>query len=168
MNKFICGLTLAAITSGAALAATPVGIANVFGAKSWEQAKNPPYGMYSFALGKNAEVKNVTRNVVPANFGGVYADGRFFAIEGTATSASSFITNYIYDATTWEKITDFQGENITAFDMAWDQTTGNVYGYFHSFDTGEEFFGTINLNTGTTTRISQLPFVAYGMGADVE
>ncbi len=168
MNKFICGLTLAAITSGAALAATPVGIANVFGAKSWEQAKNPPYGMYSFALGKNAEVKNVTRNVVPANFGGVYADGRFFAIEGIATSASSFITNYIYDATTWEKITDFQGENITAFDMAWDQTTGNVYGYFHSFDTGEEFFGTINLNTGTTTRISQLPFVAYGMGADVE
>lgn len=149
-------------------AAQPVGIANVIGAKSWEEMSVPPYGMYSFTLGDTPNVKLVAPNVVPANFGAVYVDGKYFVIEGVATAASSFITNYVYKAETWEKITDFRGENITAFDMTWDAVSDNVYGYFHNFDTEEEFFGTIDINTGATKSIAALPFVAYGLSADVE
>ena len=168
MKRFLFSGIAAAILVSSAFAAGPTGIANVIGAKSWESQQTPPYGMYSFSMDVNPDVKLVSDKVVPGNFGAVYVDGRYFVIEGIATSASSFITNYIYDAETWSKITDFRGENSTAFDMAWDETTGNVYGYFHNFDTNAEFFGTIDINTGKTTRISSLPFVAYGLACDVD
>ena len=168
MRNFYLSAILAFAGSSAAIAASPVGIANVIGASSWESEQKPPYGMYSFAMGDSPEVRLVSDKVVPANFGGVYVDGRFFAIEGIATTSGSFITNYIYDAETWNKITDFRGENITAFDMVWDPVSDNVYGYFHNFDTNEEFFGTIDILTGKTSSIAKLPFTAYGLGCDVE
>ena len=168
MNKLTLAALAALLAMPAAFAAAPVGIANAIGARFWESMQKPPYGMYSFNMEANPDVKLIADNVVPANFGAVYVDGRYFVIEGIATSAASFITNYIYDADTWTKITDFRGENITALDMAWDETTGNVYGYFHNFDTGDEFFGTINIDTGKTTSIAKLPFQAYGLGCDVE
>lgn len=168
MKKITLTLLCGLFAASPIFAAAPVGIANVMGAKSWESMQNPPYGMYEFSMEASGSPKLISSKVVPANFGAVYADGKYFVIEGIATSASSFITNYIYDAETWTKITDFQGEPITAFDMVWDETTGNVYGYFHNFTTNEEFFGTIDINTGKTTKIATLAFVAYGMGCDVE
>lgn len=170
MNKITTTILLAvALAPKAVIAAeAPRALANVIGSSAWSTMQSPPYGIYSFSIGDTPDVQLVATGVVPGNFGSVYADGRYFVIEGIATSASSFITNYIYDADTWTKITDFRGENITAFDMAWDETTGNVYGYFHNFDTGDEFFGTIDINSGRTTSIATLPFVAYGLGADVE
>lgn len=168
MKKLLVAALSALLIAPAASAAAPVGFANVMGARSWESMQNPPYGIYSFTMDANPHVKLVAEKVVPANFGAVYVDGRYFVMEGIATSASSFITNYIYDAETWTKITDFRGENITALDMAWDETTGNVYGYFHNFGTNEEFFGTIDIETGKTTSIAKLSFQAYGLGCDVE
>lgn len=170
MDKLTTTILLAAAAAAfsASAADAPRAFANVIGSSAWESLASPPYGIYSFSMGDTPDVKLVAEKVVPGNFGSVYVDGRYFVIEGIATSASSFITNYIYDASTWRKITDFRGENITAFDMAWDETTGNVYGYFHNFDSGNEFFGTIDINTGKTTQISTLPFVAYGLGVDVE
>ena len=112
MKRFLFSGIAAAILVSSAFAAGPTGIANVIGAKSWESQQTPPYGMYSFSMDVNPDVKLVSDKVVPGNFGAVYVDGRYFVIEGIATSASSFITNYIYDAETWSKITDFRGENI--------------------------------------------------------
>ena len=152
----------------AAASAAPTGIANVIGADSWQSMQTPPYGMYSFSMEANPNVQMISTGVVPGNFGACYVDGKYFVIEGIATSSSSFITNYIYDAETWQKITDFRGENLMAFDMVWDETTGNVYGSFHNFDTNTDFFGTIDINTGETTSISPLPFAAYGLSCDVE
>ena len=158
----------AAIMSPVAFASAPVAIVNATGARSWESLANPPYGMYSMSMEAAPKVSLVAGNVVPANFGAVYAGDRYFAIEGVATSIGSFITNYVYDTTTWSKITDFRGENKTAFALAWDEVSGTVYGYFHDFDTGEEFFGTIDIATGKTSRIATLPFVVRAMAFDVE
>ena len=119
-------------------AEVPEGIANVFGAKSWESMQNPPYGMYTIPFSDNSTPALIGPDVVPANFGAVRVGERYFVIEGIATTQSSFITNYLYDINSWKKITDFRGENITAFDMAWDERTDVVYGYFHNFDNKTE------------------------------
>lgn len=148
-----------------ASAAVPHGIANVMGARSWEQIAEPPYGMYSFPMEDGTPVR-IAGNVVPGNLGAVYVGDRYFVIEGIATSISSFITNYLYDTDTWQKITDFRGENITAFDMAWNEQTDIVYGYFHSFEDEHEYFGTIDINTGKTEEICQLPFIVRAMSFD--
>lgn len=168
MKRIIVSAIAIAIMAPAALASAPVAIVNATGARSWESLANPPYGMYSMSMEAAPQVALVAGNVVPANFGAVYAGDRYFVIEGVATSIGSFITNYVYDTTTWSKITDFRGENKTAFAMAWEEVSGTVYGYFHDFDTDEEFFGTIDIATGKTSRIATLPFVARAMAFDVD
>ncbi len=160
-------ITAAAVTAVLpATAAAPTGIANVFGATSWETMQNPPYGVYTFPFEAGSTPELIGPAVVPANFGAVRVGDRFFVIEGIATTQSSFITNYLYDINTWAKITDFRGENVTAFDMAWDERTDIVYGYFHNFDTGAEFFGTINIDTGKTAVISTLPYTVRALSFD--
>lgn len=166
LRTIILSMVAASVT--ATMAEAPVAIANVQGAASWQSMQNPPYGMYSFPLSQTPAVTHIADNVVPANFGSVRVGNKYFVIEGIATSIGSFVTNYLYDINTWQKITDFRGQNLTAFDMAWDQMTDRVYGAFHNFDTGEEFFGMIDIHTGATTIISPLSRQVRAMDFDTD
>ncbi|MDE5940609.1 MAG: fibronectin type III domain-containing protein [Muribaculaceae bacterium] len=142
--------------------------ASVTGAASWTDADTAPYGIYELPLSATPQLSVGSLSVVPGNFGAVYADGKYFVINGFAYGDITFVTDYVYDAETWTKITDFSGENYMADDMAWDETDGRIYGHFTHLVTFDSFFGTIDMTTGKITEISRpgVRLSALGSHAD--
>ena len=142
--------------------------ANVTGAASWTDIEQSPYGVYELPLSGGNQLSMATHNVVPANFGAVYADGRYFVSNGFAYGEMVFVTNYLYDATSWQKISDFDGEHYNIADMAWDELTGRVFGYFTHLVSQDSFFGEINLNTGRITEISRPETALSALGCHAD
>lgn len=138
--------------------------ANVTGAASWTDIETAPYGIYELPLGGSNDLTMQSHEVVPANFGAVLAGGRYFVANGLAYGEMVFVTNYIYYADTWQKITDFEGKHYNIADMAWDETTGNVYGYFTHLVTFDSFFGTISMETGRINEISRPEYRLKALG----
>lgn len=162
-------LTFAAVAVAAAAQTTPNrAFANVTGAASWTDIEQSPYGVYELPLSGGNQLSMATHNVVPANFGAVYADGRYFVSNGFAYGEMVFVTNYLYDATSWQKISDFDGEHYNIADMAWDELTGRVFGYFTHLVSQDSFFGEINLNTGRITEISRPETALSALGCHAD
>lgn len=91
------------------------------------------------------------------NGGSVYADGKYYIISFQQYGSTRFPTIYVYNAETWEyeKEIDIDASSIST-DMAYDSTTGKIYGCFYGDDSSERRFGTIDMSTGKVTQIKAL------------
>lgn len=89
-------------------------------------AGNTPYGIYNVTSSQTEVVVEGTN----ASYGGVCVDGVYYAVDGFSFWGMVFVTISAYDVESGEMIGSYDGavENMTYGGMAYDATTGNVYG----------------------------------------
>ncbi len=88
-------------------------------------------GLYSFNTADGAVFTPVKiEQGLYANGGGVYVDHEYYSVNTDDGMV------YVYDADTWEMTASYE-TGIGAFDLAYDPTTGNIYGVF--VDNGAKF-----------------------------
>lgn len=146
----------------------PVIYGSVIYADSWTQ-ENAPIGIYSFPSSPNLTLSEITINsLLSVNGGGVYVDGKYHYVEFFSFLGITIANYHTFDTETWEEI----GEGIPvdktsiASDLAFDPVTLNVYGCFYN-ETGDGYmWGTLDLETGVSTKIEDLPMVLFAIGAD--
>lgn len=91
----------------------------------WSEG-NTPYGIYNVTSSQTDIVVEGPK----ASYGGVLVDGVYYAVDGFSFWGMVFVTISAYDVETGEMIGSYDGavENMTYGGMAYDATTGNVYG----------------------------------------
>lgn len=91
----------------------------------WSQG-NTPYGIYNVTSSQTDIVVEGPK----ATYGGVLVDGVYYAVDGFSFWGMVFVTISAYDVESGEMIGSYDGavENMTYGGMAYDATTGNVYG----------------------------------------
>lgn len=138
----------------------------IFGA-SWTN-DNSPSGMYSFPASANTTLTSLMiGSNFEANGGGVYVDGKYHMVNYMDIFGFIIANYHIYNTETWETIysADVDATSV-ATDMTFDPITGNVYGCFFNEDLDGYVFGTMDLETGTTTKIADLPLTMYVVAAN--
>lgn len=115
------------------------------------------YYVASFPAEPGARLTNIySDNRLDASGSAVYVDGTLYvqSIYTNPLGGTPTVTQYVYDARTWELLETRDGlyHYSSAVSMAYDPTTGTVFGYFMddaSSSGGQMFtFGTMNLATG--------------------
>lgn len=93
--------------------------------EGWTE-ENAPCGIYNVTSSQTQVVVEGPN----AGFGGVCVDGVYYAVDGFSFWGMVFVTIYAYDVESGEMIGSYDGtiENVTYGGMAYDATTGNVYG----------------------------------------
>lgn len=93
--------------------------------EGWSEG-NTPYGIYNVTSSQTEVVVEGTN----ASYGGVCVDGVYYAVDGFSFWGMVFVTISAYDVESGEMIGSYDGavENMTSGGMAYDATTGNVYG----------------------------------------
>jgi hypothetical protein len=133
---------------------------------------NQPAGIYSFGIGDGNSLAEVAvGDDYIANGGGVFANGKFYAISYMSFMGYIIADLDVIDFDTWtleESIPVDMG--CVARDMTYDPTTGNVYGCFFNDDADGWVFGRLDLNTHERTFIKDLDvvFVVIAANADGE
>lgn len=128
--------------------------------ETWEYG-NMKHGMYTVpttADGQFGAIK-VDPNL-RATGGATYANGKYYSIElYSKTMGASYESRLnTFDATTWELENQLITDDIVqCIDMTYDVTTGYIYGSIVCYRTNENFFGTLDPQTGSTTKIKDLP-----------
>lgn len=92
------------------------------------------------------------------NGGSVYAGDKYYVINFAQYGSTRFPTIYVYNTETWEyetQISDVPATSIST-DMAYDTTTGKIYGCFYGEGSSDRRFGTIDMATATVTEICPL------------
>lgn len=93
--------------------------------EGWTE-ENAPCGIYNVTSSQTQVVVEGPN----AGFGGVCVDGVYYAVDGFSFWGMVFVTIYAYDVESGEMIGSYDGtiENVTYGGMAYDATTGSVYG----------------------------------------
>lgn len=117
-----------------------------------------PMGIYNFA----PVAPSVTRKVCEdarfhANGGGFYRNGRFCFMNYNQTVLTATLTYYEADITNKEftRMDNVEDFSMRATDLAYDHTTGNVYGQFYMSDLKGRCIGTADFTTLTHTEIAR-------------
>lgn len=99
---------------------------------------------------------------------GVLVDGKYYVVELLSFWGMYLPYTYVYDAETWELLSSGSPEDFSpiALDMAYDATTGKVYGCFYNADASGYVFGSLDLNTFVTTPIRELTESWFGVAVD--
>ena len=101
-------------------------------------------------------------------FGGVIADGKYYVCYAYGIEFG-FPNDYlvpvvsVYDTQTWELEDEFWVPfNFLSYDMAYDNSTGNIYGCFYDEEAQGQQFGIVDYynNTRTTIRVLDEPWRA--------
>lgn len=106
---------------------------------AWENLpeEERPTGVYSFlATSPNVSNPLLVTGVNGPNAGGVFYDGKFHYVNYYIMYETTIVTyTYCYNINTWEQDGYAQygsDGNIIGTDLTYDETTGNVYGYFYN------------------------------------
>ena len=136
-------------------------------ADSWTE-DNAPVGIYSFPAQSNTILTPVALNSsLEANGGGVYIDGKYYFTNYIEFFGMVFAYYNIYNTETWEK--EFSASvtpSSIARDITYDPTSGKVYGCFYTEAMDGVTFSSMDLETGATTKISDLALGMYVIAAN--
>ncbi len=143
-------------------AATEVYGAMIYNA-DWEEDQT---GMYSFSTGTSCVIDQVVIDpyISPSGGGAMTPDGyvctNYFSLWGWV-----FITNYTFDED-WNLTGEYDGENSSlATDMAYDATTGDIYGCFYTDDLSGFQFGILDTESWSSSQIALLDRRFTGVAA---
>ncbi len=138
--------------------------ANVLFSTSWTGGI-ANYGIYEFPAETSPEAISL---VAPGNddwyatAGAVYAGANYFMASSTDYYGYRIISCTVVDTNTWEQTAYYYGEqDFQALDMAYDRTTGNIYGAFMDMNLQSYVFGQLDITNGHVTLIRDL-----GRGTD--
>lgn len=131
---------------------------------------SPEFGIYSIATDGTSIVPVAQSNNFDVQ-AGYYADGKYYTVQMNSYGSAYFITNKVFDATTWEIIsTNNYGGDITTYasDFAYDETTGNAYGCFYNSSLTGYVLGIYDPETISTTEIAPItdPWNACAVASD--
>lgn len=159
-----------AIGPDALLEATPVAAPStpLIGALISSNSKDKYIGVYSIAT-DGADTHTLLKEKICAAGGAVLIDDKYYTTDYIIYSGKVIVNHIVYDAKTWEPLYLAIGsvENV-AIDMAYDPTTGNVYGCFWN-SRGDGFeFGVLDVNSWTRSTICTLSEKWLGVGVSGE
>ena len=138
-----------------------------------------PIGIYAFEKNDGSTLEGVKLGddyVVTG--GGFFANGKYYFVSYMEFMGFFLADMYTVDFETWEIVRDLPIEvGSVAQDMAYDPTTGNVYGCFMNDDGDAWIFGVMEIETGHRTKLSDLDVLmvtvavnskgdVYGVGLD--
>lgn len=117
-----------------------------------------PYGIYSMPLSSPDDIETVKLSgSLNANAGGVYCEGKFCFVNYFESFGAITAYYYIYDATTWERISSNRVPNTSiATDLTYDPVSRTIYGCFLNSTNNGYVFGSMEASTGAVTAISNL------------
>lgn len=122
---------------------------NLVSAASWKQytsSSKYPYGVYSFSVpSMTKQVLKQSLNI-NANGGGAIYNDRFHFVHFTQVYGAIFASYYEYDVNTWKvvKYDDLSDNAMIATSVAFDPTSGKVYGCFYTSDLKGLTIGTVD------------------------
>lgn len=126
----------------------------IYGNVIYSDNNATPMGIYSFNAedGLTFEAVKVDPEMNASN-GGVYENGKYHFV--------NMFTYYEYNAETWaqvkkENLGFMKGGPMQATALAYDETTGNVYGCFMDYTTYSYVFGTVDYDKAERTAIKSL------------
>lgn len=119
---------------------------------------NPTSGVISLV--------SVNAGEIHASGGAVMIDGKYYCMTRLKVLRDIRTRFYVYDADTWERerFEDNLPQTLNATDVAYDPTTGRVFGCFYD-SAGEWSIGTIDYATLTRTSLASSPCM-NAMAAD--
>lgn len=158
LKLFLAGLI--GLCLPAAAATTPKET-QLYGSLIYSSAWGPesrPYGIYSMPLSAPDDLQAVQLSgSLNANAGGVYHDGKFCFVNFFETFGAITAYYYVYDATTWERISSNRVPNTSiGTDLTYDPVTRQIFGCFLNGTNDGYVFGSMEASTGTVTAISNL------------
>lgn len=135
-------------------------------ADDWTQ-DNQPVGIYSFPIsdGSGMRTEAVGEDFVVS--GGVYVDGQYHYVTYMAFMGMTFANLNTCDTETWTITRSLPVKSgAIPQDMAYDPTTGNVYGCFMNDNADGWVLGALNLETGERRLLKDLDLIILSVGVN--
>lgn len=135
-------------------------------ASNWTQ-DNQPAGIYSFPVGDGEGLRPEAVGGDYVVTGGVYANGNYHFVSYMSFMGMTFADLYTCDIETWTitRSLPISAGSIPQ-DMAYDPTTGNVYGCFMNDNADGWVLGSLNLETGERRLIKDLDIIILSVGVN--
>ncbi|MDE6410177.1 MAG: choice-of-anchor J domain-containing protein [Muribaculaceae bacterium] len=135
-------------------------------ASNWT-ADNSPVGIYSFPINDGSQCRSEAIGDDYVVSGGVYANGQYHFVSYMSFMGMTFADLYTCDIETWT-ITRSLPVKAGAIpqDMAYDPTTGNVYGCFMNDNADGWVLGVLNLETGERRLLKDLDMIILSVGVN--
>lgn len=130
---------------------------SVIFATNWTE-ENAPIGAYSFPATGNTTLAPVAIDeLINANGGGVYVDGKYHFVNYITFFDMIFAAYYVYNTETWEQEVELDTEPTSVgTDWTYDPSTGNVYGCFYNETLDGYLLGTLDLETAAVKKVGDL------------
>lgn len=127
-----------------------------------------PVGVYSFEKTDGSTLQDVAiGDDYVVTGGGVFANGKYHFVSYMNFMGMVLANMYTADFTTWEieRALPVKAGAI-AQDMAYDPTTGNVYGCFMNDDADGWVMGVLDLETGQRRKLIDLDIIILSVGVN--
>lgn len=130
-------------------------------------AQQQDVGIYSFPVTDGSALRSEILGSDHVVQGGVYANGNYYFISYMSFMGMVFADLHTCDFETWE-ITRSLPVSVGSVpqDMAYDPTTGNVYGCFMNDNADGWVLGSLNLETGVRRHIKDLDIIILSVGVN--
>lgn len=146
--------------------ATPLTVPStpLIGALISSKSKDKYIGVYSIAT-DGTDTHTQLQDEIWVAGGAVLIDDKYYTTDYDIFGGMVIVNHIVYDAKTWEPLYSANGsvENV-AIDMAYDPTTGNVYGCFWNSKGDGLEFGVLDVNSWTRSTICTLSEKWLGVG----
>lgn len=130
-------------------------------------ADNQPVGIYSFPISDGSGLRSEAIGEDYVVTGGVYANGQYHFISYMSFMGMTFADLYTCDIETWTISRSLPvGSGSIPQDMAYDPTTGNVYGCFMNDNADGWVLGALNLETGERRLLKDLDIIILSVGVN--
>lgn len=130
-------------------------------------ADNAPVGIYSFNINDGSKYRAEAVGDDYVVSGGVYANGQYHFVSYMSFMGMTFADLYTCDIETWTitRSLPVKSGSIPQ-DMAYDPTTGNVYGCFMNDNADGWVLGILNLETGERRLLKDLDIIILSVGVN--
>ena len=130
-------------------------------------ADNQPVGIYSFPVADGSQLRP---EVIGSDYvvtGGAYANGQYHFVSYMSFMGMTFANLYTCDIDTWTITRALPvGSGAIPQDMAYDPTTGNVYGCFMNDNADGWVLGALNLESGERRLLKDLDIIILSVGVN--
>lgn len=135
-------------------------------ADNWSQSYQPA-GIYSFPVNDGSVLRDEAVSEDYIVTGGVYANGEYHYVSYMSFMGMTFANLYTCNFEDWTitRSLPVQAGAIPQ-DMAYDPTTGNVYGCFMNDNADGWVLGSLNLETGERRHIKDLDMIILSVGVN--
>lgn len=136
----------------------------LIGSEEWDKS-DPQIGLYRFSATSPERSMIYQNNSMGTVYGTLIYDNKLFTMNQFELFGTYFTEAIIFDLNTGNILVDEAqvNRNLSSTALAYEESTGKIYGCFINYNTNSNEFGVLNPNTLTRTTISTLPGYLYAM-----